>query len=217
MFQKRNTQKENIKMKCRCGKNEAVWNEKLQQFELCDNCKDLLFSEMSHKYLTSIGFGDIYVNASLNNFKKEFVEQLIKDTDSFNYNLFITGNSNIGKTYLMSAIASYLIKRKGISFLEIKYKNLFDMLNLSENNGDFLYPKYKPFCTCKYLFLDEISPVTGVSYNILYSILNERMNRGVVTISASNYDPAQLNGQIVTRLHANNGAHYKLSRAVWSK
>ena len=63
MFQKHDTQKENIKMKCRCGKNEAVWNEKLQQFELCDDCKDLLFSEMSHKYITSIGFGDIYVNA----------------------------------------------------------------------------------------------------------------------------------------------------------
>lgn len=204
-------------MKCRCGKNEAVWNEKLQQFELCDDCKDLLFSEMSHKYITSIGFGDIYVNASMKDFKKSFVDQLLTDTNNFTNNLFLTGNSNVGKTHLMSAIASYLIRRKSESVLEIKYKNLIDLLNDSYGTGDSFYSKYKPFCTCKYLFLDEICPVTGADYNILYSILNDRMNRGVVTISASNYDPAQLNGQIVTRLHANNGAHYRLSRAVWSK
>ena len=217
MFQKHNTQKENIEMKCKCGKNEAVWNEKLQQFELCDECKDLLFYTMSPRYITNIGFGDIYIDAFLDDFKKEFVDQLLKDTNTFTNNLFLTGNSNVGKTYLMSAIASYLMRRKSESMLELKYKNLIDMLNDSYGTGDSFYPKYKPFCTCKYLFLDEIYPVTGADYNILYSILNERMNRGVVTISASNYELSKLNGQIVTRLLANNGVHYELSRKIWSK
>lgn len=202
-------------MKCKCNKNDAVWNEKLQQFELCDECKDLLFDVMSPRYLANIGFGDIYVDAFLEDFKKDFVDQLLKDTNDFTNNLFLTGNSNVGKTYLMSAIASYLMRRKSESMLELKYKNLIDLLSESHSNGDF-YPIYKPFCTCKYLFLDEIYPVTEGEYNVLYSILNERMNRGVVTISASNYELSKLNGQIVTRLLANNGVHYEISRKVWS-
>ena len=197
-------------MKCRCGKNEAVWNERTQQFELCDECKDLLFATMSPRYITSIGFGDIYTDAFLDDFKKEFVDQLLKDTNNFKNNVVFTGDSSVGKTYLMSAIAYYLMRKANESFLGLKYTNLIDFLNK--------YDSVDYYIKCKYLFLDEIIPVSaGTEYNILYYLLNERMNKGLVTISASNYSLDKLNGQIVTRLLANKGVHYEITRRSWSK
>lgn len=203
-------------MKCRCGKNEAIWNDKLKQFELCDECRSAFYDAMCPKYVKDIGFGDIYVGASLKNFKKEFIEQLMKDTNSFYNNLFLTGDSSVGKTYLMSAICSYLIKH-GVSFLEIKYINLIDFINRVDTI-EYVFSSYCiPYSKCRYLFLDEIIPVSGKDYNLLYHLLNERMNRGLTTFSSSNYSIDKLNGQIVTRLLANNGAHYELSRRSWSK
>jgi DNA replication protein DnaC len=199
-------------MKCRCGKNEAVYNEKLQQYELCDECKEAMYSEMCPKYLIDIGFGGVYKNASLKDFKLDFRKQLILDTDSFKRNLLLTGDSSVGKTYLMASICSYLI-RHGYTRIEMRFMNLINFLTSSDNNqSDFgIYSR------AKVLFIDEVIPLSsGVDYNIFYSLLNERMNSGLVTISSSNYSLDKLNGQIVTRLLANNGVHYEISRRCWS-
>lgn len=202
-------------MKCRCGKNEAVYNEKLQQYEICDECKEALYAVMCPAYLLETGFGDIYKNASLKDFKLDFRKQLIIDTDSFKKNLLLTGASSVGKTYLMAAVASYLI-RHGCSRLDIRFINLIDLL--TKSYGEEKYKTFSGYSKIKVLFLDEVIPLNvGVDYNILYSLLNERMNRGLVTISSSNYSLDKLNGQIVTRLLANNGAHYEISRNCWSK
>ena len=200
-------------MKCRCGKNDAVYNEKLQQYELCDTCKDAMYSEMCPKYLTEIGFGEIYKNASLKDFRTDFIQQLKVDTNNFKCNLLLTGDSSVGKTYLLGAICSYLI-RQGYTRIEIKFMNLINFLTSSDNRqSDFgIYSR------AKILFIDEVIPLNvGVDYNIFYSLLNERMNRGLVTFSSSNYPLDKLNGQIVTRLLANNGTHYEISRRCWSK
>lgn len=199
-------------MKCRCGKNEAVYNEKLQQYELCDECKEAMYSEMCPKYLIDIGFGDVYKNASLKNFKLDFRKQLILDTDSFKRNLLLTGDSSVGKTHLLASICSYLI-RHGYARIEMRFMNLINFLSSSDNNqSDFgIYSR------AKVLFIDEVIPLSsGVDYNVFYSLLNERMNRGLVTLSSSNYPLDKLNGQIVTRLLANNGVHYEISRRCWS-
>lgn len=200
-------------MKCRCGKNEAIWNDTLKQFELCNECRSVFYENMCPKYIKDIGFGDIYIKASLQDFKKEFVEQLIKDTNFFHNNVFFTGNSSVGKTYLLAAICSYLI-RQGYTRIEIKFMNLINFLTSSDNRQS----DFGVYSRAKILFIDEVIPLNvGVDYNIFYSLLNERMNRGLVTFSSSNYPLDKLNGQIVTRLLANNGTHYEISRRCWSK
>ena len=158
----------------------------------------------------------IYAGASLNNFKKEFVNQLMTDTNSFNNNLCLTGDSSVGKTFLLSAICSYLIKQ-GTSFIEIKYVNLVDFLNRVDSVDYDMQSYCISYSKCKYLFLDEVVPVNGADYNLLYHLLNERMNGGLITFSSTNYSLDKLNGQIVTRLLTNNGVHYELSRRSWSK
>jgi DNA replication protein DnaC len=201
-------------MKCKCGKNEAVYNEKLQQYELCDECKEVMYAEMCPKYLIDIGFGDIYKNASLKDFKLDFRKQLIIDTDSFKKNLLLTGDSSVGKTYLMASVCAYLI-RHGYSRIDIRFINLIDLL--TKSYGEDKYATFSGYSKIKVLLLDEVIPLNvRIDYNILYSLLNERMNRGLVTISSSNYSLDKLNGQIVTRLLANNGVHYEISRRCWS-
>ena len=115
-----------------------------------------MYSEMCPKYLTEIGFGEIYKNASLKDFRIDFIQQLKADTNNFKCNLLLTGDSNVGKTYLLGAICSYLI-RQGYTRIEIKFMNLINFLTSSDDRQS----DFGVYSRAKILFIDEVHTLMG--------------------------------------------------------
>lgn len=69
--------------------------------------------------------------------------------------------------------------------------------------------------TVPILFLDEVIPhKTEWEYRTLYMILENRRNKDLVTISASNCPLDKIDGRIVSRL-LDGGIEYKITQNTW--
>lgn len=198
---------------CRCG-NKAVLNKVTNEWELCSDCKRKL--QGGNVALQSIGFGKKYINASLNDFKPNFCNTMLKDTNNFKNNLMLSGNSSVGKTHLMASIADKLLDT-GVKSSSIVYVNMVDLCVRIGADITAINEIIDTCSKCAYLFLDEvIATKTPWEERMIYLILENRRNDELTTISATNCPLDKIEGRFVSRLLDNNGVNYNLTRNIWS-
>jgi DNA replication protein DnaC len=205
------------KVMCRCKVNEAVFNKATGQWELCDSCQKKAFGENRFaSIIRGIGFGKKYMNATLDSFTDAFQIKLLKDTGNLmEHNLLLKGDSSVGKTWMLAAIASELIKN-GISASDIKYANMVQLFMSVGEDISVMHTIVDTLSTTRFLLLDEVTSCkTEWESRMVYSFLENRKNEELITFSATNYNPDALNGQIMSRLVENKGLVYTITRNCW--
>lgn len=123
---------------------------------------------------------------------KHFAENF----DSESTNLFFTGQSGLGKTFLSSCIANYLIG-KGVSVI---YQSagvvfsLLDRIKFSKTNGEADLYTAKRLTDCDLLILDDLGTefISDFSVSELFRILNTRLLTGRKTVISTNLTLADI-------------------------
>lgn len=117
---------------------------------------------------------------------KSFAENFSSTDD----NLFLTGPSGLGKTFLSSCIANYLI-RQGVSVI---YQSagvvfsLLDRLKFSKYSESADVYTAKRLTDCDLLILDDLGTefITDFSVSELFRIINTRLLTGKKTVISTN-------------------------------
>lgn len=117
---------------------------------------------------------------------KSFAESF-NETDD---NLFLTGPSGLGKTFLSSCIANHLIK-EGVSVIYQSAGVVFSLLDrvkFSKNAEEADLYTAKRLTDCELLILDDLGTefVTEFSVSELFRILNTRLLTGKKTVISTN-------------------------------
>jgi DNA replication protein DnaC len=108
--------------------------------------------------------------------------------------LFITGQVGIGKTYLASCIANYVIKEKSKSVICMTDKQIMEYIS-STFDSDVI----RTFKTTSLLIIDDLGKANVSKFSLanLYSIIDGRYSNGMPTVITSNYSLEDL----LTRLY----------------
>ena len=171
--------------KCSCFKRASV--ELLyDQSNIKNVLKNINFSDFSIDYYDS-GTGDLnareLATTALDNAKK-FVAEF---STPFN-NLFLYGDTGVGKTFLSHCIAKDLLNR-GYCVLYFSAFELFDQLA----KGTFSYKvedaeKNEPIFDCDLLIIDDLGTELTNSFvtSSLFLCINERLMRQKATIISTN-------------------------------
>lgn len=155
-------------------KNKYLYSDIPEQLYTLD-LTNIAYEELETKELLAVVY-DIYKGKS-------------------NRGLYITGGMGVGKTYMMIALSNSLVKDgKQVVFANTSnlINNLRRMVASAEIEYDRLIYSLK---TCEYLFLDDIGSESVSTYSrddILFNILNYRMENKLMTFFTSNYDKNQL-------------------------
>ncbi len=129
-------------------------------------------------------------------------------------NLFFTGGCGLGKTFLSSAIANYLIE-KGTDVLYISANSLFPILedlhfnrSVAEENR-FLV---RHALECELLILDDLGAefVTPFTSAELFRIINNRQLAGGSTIISTNLELGELKSRYSERIYSRIAGDYEV-------
>lgn len=170
----------------------------------------------------------VFYNADLNSFswtiyrddqgktidlgqQKRFVESFVNEYDTWKQNhvgLYIWSKmKGSGKTFLASAICGELMKSR---IRTTKFVQTANLINIAKSTDESLR-EYKSdpiglLCNCELLVLDDLgSKNTGGEWldEILFRIMDSRMNNGLLTIITSNYKMSELpvSDRVATRIN----------------
>lgn len=165
--------------------------------------------QQKYSYLNAYQINDLPVN--LHDVSFELIDEDQENLSSatlmnrlFNYThrlenkgLFIYGKTGVGKTYLLACLSNALAKQgKQIAFLNVpemlgKIKQSFGQGRQTETLIESIYG-------VEVLFLDDIGAELVTSYNrdeVLYGLLNYRLEHHLLTFFTSNFDRDSLQAQ----------------------
>ena len=133
---------------------------------------------------------------------KEFTENF----DTVKGNLFIYGNTGLGKTMLSTCIASSLINTTH-SVVYITATELFSKLNTFDENVES-----SPILECDLLIIDDLGTeyFSDVSASKLFYCLNERLLRGRSCVISTNLDLVKLRDRYSERIFSRIISSYKV-------
>ena len=196
----------------------------------CPECSDTGFvgermckcmrRELIMEGFRSSGIGNLIEKQSFDNFDlnyymsskenyemmKHNLEEAKKIAEEFGKeprNVFLSGNTGLGKTHLSTAMAKRIIERG------------FDVLYESAQNiiSDFEYDRFKTgrgdsgshaekYLVCELLIIDDLGAEVSNQFTVacIYNIINTRINRGLSTIISSNLTPEQLRARYDDRI-----------------
>ena len=136
-------------------------------------------------------------------YKDAEVEKSIKL--DYNKSWYLSGEPGVGKTHL-----AYALKRKALPKIERGYvfgvKNLIDFISKLKSfpfeERDFYIYSLKTFYN--YLIIDDLGAEQDTGYNqdIVYQIIDYRLNNGLITCFTSNHKVGELhyNDRIKSRI-----------------
>ena len=110
-------------------------------------------------------------------------------------NLFFTGGTGLGKTFLAACIARE-VYQKGFSVVYDTAASVFGVFSDDRFSRDVpeARDEVKRYLTCDLLILDDLGTemTTAFTVSALYEIVNTRLNAGKKTIITSNMAPEEL-------------------------
>lgn len=133
---------------------------------------------------------------------KEFTEKF----DTVNGNLFIYGNTGLGKTMLSTCIASALINTTH-SVVYVTATELFNKLNTFDENVES-----SPILDCDLLIIDDLGTeyLSDVSVSKLFYCINERLLRGKSCVISTNLDLTNLRDRYSERIFSRIISSFKV-------
>lgn len=148
--------------------------------------------DAKEEYLT-IDVAQIDPDNETDDYKKA-MQKALKFVNSPEKGLFLYGQPGVGKTYLMAAITNELTKKgRFVSFVNVpKYLSELKMLF---KDGEAFDRKIRSMKQVDILVLDDIGGESVTAWSrdeILLPLLDERMEKGKITLFTSNYSMSEL-------------------------
>jgi len=190
--------------RCSCYKQQIISqlfarsNISLTGDECFENFKDVLFPDevAPAKYGIAIS-----PRENINNIKDACIEFTKNIDDPDQKNLFFSGRTGVGKTFLSFCIARELIT-KGRTVLYLPAPTLFDIITEYKmkafKDDNFNDDRYKSIFSVELLIIDDLGtePLSDARYAELLNILNTRQSRNAIsackTIISTNMGPKKL-------------------------
>lgn len=143
-------------------------------------------------------------------------QQFIKKIGQPDNNLFIYGNTGVGKTFLTHCIAREVIENSH-SALYFSARDFFEILAdaVFERDGrDGSYERM--ILDVDFLTIDDLGTEVTSSFvsSQLFFVLNERIRRNRSTIISTNLSPMDLSQQYSERIFSRIISHYSIARLV---
>ena len=168
-----------------------------------ENCPYALPNIRKENFIKSYSYCDIPTNLidiNLDNIKptsdqEELYVRLRKIVEGNNKGLYIYGNNGSGKTYLCIALANSLVlKKQKVAFVKVT-NFIKDMKSYIADRSALFDINMNTLQKCNYLILDDIGCEAVSEFvrdDILFTILDYRLENKLTTIFTSNRDKANL-------------------------
>ena len=151
---------------------------------------------------------------------KQFVSEFDKEYNQRERkNLFIYGVTGVGKTYLSNCIAKELID-SGHKVMYVSAPAMFELMsdyayNKSPDNPD-IKTRLNKIKNDDLLILDDLGTELGNSFTSsqLYTLLNERLTKGLSTVITSNISIKELKDKYDERIYSRIVGEYSLIKLI---
>ena len=182
-------------LRCHCFK-QAVINTVYSQSNIREILDRENFRTFSFDYFSD---DDINPTTGLSSLKTmenavRDCKHFIDDFDNKPKNLFLYGNTGVGKTFLSNCVAKELLD-KGYSVIYFTAFQLFDILSkgVFEKDSDAI-AAHKNIFDCDLLIIDDLGTELSNSFTAsqLFLCINERILRQKSTIISTNLELAQV-------------------------
>lgn len=183
--------------RCHCFRQRAI-DLVYTQSNIKSILKDENFQTFSYKYYSEIEINPATGLTSLETMKKAVEEcrRFIRDFDKIFSNLFLYGDTGVGKTFLSNCVAKELLDT-GHSVIYFTAFQLFDILEKntfrSDRDSDIIAAHQNIF-DCDLLIIDDLGTEMPNSFTIsqLFLCINERILRKKSTIVSTNLPIKQM-------------------------
>ena len=131
-------------------------------------------------------------------------------------NLYIYGNTGVGKTFLTHCIAREMLDRS-YSSLYFSAKDFFDLLADATFGRDGRNSTHSQMILeCDFLTIDDLGTEVTSSFaaSQLFHVLNERISKNRSTIISTNMTPEEFSAVYTQRLYSRLLSHYKFIKLV---
>lgn len=168
-------------------------------------------------------FDDTVIDPVTNLTAYETMQRAVSDCKNFieNFssnkkNLFFTGSTGVGKTFLSNCIAKELLDR-GYSVIYFTATGLFDVFhNNAYNKTSEASDAYQNIFNCDLLIIDDLGTEVSNSYtnSQLFMCINERVMRNKSTIISTNFGLSDLSEHYSERIFSRIMKNYDLIKLV---
>ena len=206
--------------KCHCFKQSIV-NILYSQSNIKNAIKKENFSKFSFDY-----YPDDYIDESTGLTPRQNMKKIVKTSKAFinNFdkcfqNLFIYGNTGVGKTFLTNCIAKELLDHS-YTVVYLTAFQLFDILEKNKFNQDEesaeIQNQFNYILDCDLLIIDDLgTELTNAFINTqLYLCINERYLREKSTIISTNLSLDNINIKYSERIFSRIISNYSLLKIV---
>ncbi len=183
--------------RCHCFKQRAI-DLVYTQSNIKSILKEENFQTFSYKYYSEIEINPATGLTSLETMKKAVAEcrRFIEEFDNKFLNLFLYGDTGVGKTFLSNCVAKELLDT-GHSVIYFTAFQLFDIFekNTFRNDRDSdIIAAHQNIFDCDLLIIDDLGTEMPNSFTIsqLFLCINERILRKKSTIISTNLPIKQM-------------------------
>ena len=131
-------------------------------------------------------------------------------------NLYIYGNTGVGKTFLTHCIAKEMLDRS-YSSLYFSARDFFDLLADATFGRDGRNSTHSQMILdCDFLTIDDLGTEVTNSFaaSQLFHVLNERIAKNRSTIISTNMTPEEFSAAYTQRIYSRLLSHYKFIKLV---
>ena len=131
-------------------------------------------------------------------------------------NLYIYGNTGVGKTFLTHCIAKEMLDRS-YSSLYFSARDFFDLLADATFGRDGRNSTHSQMILdCDFLTIDDLGTEVTTSFaaSQLFHVLNERIAKNRSTIISTNMTPEEFSAAYTQRIYSRLLSHYKFIKLV---
>lgn len=202
--------------KCSCFKKEII-NVLYEQSNIVDLLYNENFNHFSYDYYSDNGTNSATGISPLQNIKR--VVSVCKDfIENFEYNdtnLFLYGETGVGKTFLTNCIAKEIID-KSYSVIYLSAIKMFDILakatfhyDKEDYNTDYIM---KHIHECDLLIIDDLGTELTNTFtsSALFGCINERYLNKKSTIISTNYSIEDMKNYYSERIFSRITSNYTL-------
>ena len=201
--------------KCHCLQNkiiDALYNQ--------SNIKEYLKKENFDKFDLSL-YSETFMDSVLNTSAKEnmtevysIAKEFVANFDSTFANLFIYGETGVGKTFLTNCIAKELIDTSH-SVIYMSSIKLFDLLaknTFNKNEDGAPLMQTEDLLSCDLLVIDDLGTemINSFTTSSFFNLINERFLRRKSVIISSNLSIGQLRDMYSERVFSRVASNYTL-------